>query len=170
VFDEGWVVGGILGSKAHLAIGKGDIHTPVNGVLHHPMPADGLIRLLGIGGQTADVKRCGCGFAFDRPLRFDYCKTAQIRPTLGPVQARHLVEDKTTPDFQATVHPFRAFRRLGAACRVFVNIVVIGGSGHGVAGIAPPSGTHTGIDRRNRPSLTPKTKEGLGIPLEPGRS
>ena len=56
VFENGQVMGGVPGTGAHLVVGEGDIHAPVQSIFHGPMRPNCCKQSLGVGGQTADVE------------------------------------------------------------------------------------------------------------------
>ena len=55
VFENGEVMGCVPGTGAHLVVGEGDIHAPVQRVLDTPVRPDGSHQATGIGRQATDV-------------------------------------------------------------------------------------------------------------------
>ena len=50
-------MGGMAGTGPHLVIGKGDVHAPVQLILHGPMASHGLCQAFCIGTQAAKFVR-----------------------------------------------------------------------------------------------------------------
>ena len=75
VFEDGEVMGGMAGTGPHLVIGKGDVHAPVQLILHGPMASHGLCQAFCIGRQATDVETLLKGrFSIDTAFRFDHRK------------------------------------------------------------------------------------------------
>lgn len=104
VLEDGEVVSGMAGAGAHLVVGKGHIHAPVQTVLDRPMLADGTGGTLGIREQAADVvavlKRA---LALDGPFGLDDHEGLELRPLRRVVQAIELIEHETTAVLNAAV-------------------------------------------------------------------
>ena len=81
VLQHSEIVSGMTAASAHLVIGEGDIHAPMQAVLHAPVRADGGAQAVRLRGQAADVEAL-----FDRRLavhamlRFDDIEGLQIGP------------------------------------------------------------------------------------------
>lgn len=53
---DGEVVGGLIGTRTHLVIGKDYVHAPVQTVLDAPMQANGLTQSFSVGRQAAEIE------------------------------------------------------------------------------------------------------------------
>lgn len=97
VFEGGEIMSGVAGTGAHLVIGKGDIHAPVELVFDGPVLTNGTSGALGIRGQTGNVETLlDAGLAFDGSLGLDDDEGLEIRPLRWVMQAIELVEDEAT--------------------------------------------------------------------------
>lgn len=119
--QDGEVVGGMIGTSAHLVIGKDDVHAPMEAGFNGPVLAHGVIELCGIWPQTGDVVAMfECRLAVQGALGSDHGEGLQVGPALRSMQTVELVEDITAALLQSAVvfiHVFVELVRcfLGAA-------------------------------------------------------
>lgn len=102
VFEDGEVMGGMAGTGPHLVIGKGDVHAPVQLILHGPMALHGLCQAFCIGRQATDVETLLKGrFSIDTAFRFGSPQRIVAPATAQMGQVIQLVEGETAADFKA---------------------------------------------------------------------
>jgi hypothetical protein len=73
LFEDGEIMGGIVGAGAHLVVSEDDVHAPVEAILDVPVLSDGGGKTGRIRGKAGDVKApFGSGLALDGAGRFDH--------------------------------------------------------------------------------------------------
>lgn len=102
--QDGEVMGGVIGSQAHLVIVERHIHAPVQAILDAPMLAHSRIDPGGIRWQAGNVAALlGCGLVIDGALGNDDREGFQVGPAFGRMQAIYLIEGEAAPGFDAAV-------------------------------------------------------------------
>lgn len=124
MLQDGEIVSGMAGAGAHLIVGEGHIHAPMQAVLHGPMRPHCLGQTLCIGGKAADVKTTlKGGLAVYTAFRFDHRKGFQVEPLFRPGQAVQLIEGIATAGFQAPVIFLdRLERRVRGTLRLYLEL------------------------------------------------
>ena len=111
VLEDGEVMCGMLGTGAHLIIGEGDVHAPMQAILDRPMGPNSREQPGRIGRQAAEVETpLNGGFALDAALGLDHGKGLEVVPLLGPGQTIDLVEGPAAADFDPPVIFLDGFR------------------------------------------------------------
>lgn len=102
--QDGEVMGGVIGSQAHLVIVERHIHAPVQAILDAPMLEHSRIDPGGIRWQAGNVAALlGCGLVLDGALGNDDREGFQVGPAFGRMQAIYLIEGEAAPGFDAAV-------------------------------------------------------------------